>query len=99
MYTALSRFIVSNNMSDDVRRAFRERPRLVEGAPGFVRLDVIVPVDNPDEFWLLTYWTDEESFRTWHRGHMYKESHAGIPKGLKLVRGATELRGFEHITS
>ena len=48
---------------------------------------------------LVTHWTDEESFRTWHRSHEYRESHAGIPKGLKLDAAATEVRAFRHIAS
>lgn len=99
MFTALSRFVVANGLSEEVREAFRNRPHLVDDAPGFVRMDVLVPCENPEEFWLLTTWTDQESFRTWHRGHGYKEAHAGIPKGLKLVRGETRLRRFDHITS
>lgn len=97
-FVALSKFKVSNGMSEDVRIAFVNRPRLVEDAPGFVRMEVVRPVDDPDEFWLLTWWTDEQSFRDWHHGHTYRESHKGIPRGLKLDPGATEVRFFEKIS-
>jgi heme-degrading monooxygenase HmoA len=85
--------------TDEVRSAFQQRPHLVENEPGFVRLDVLVPTENHDEFWLLTYWTDEKSFLTWHRGHTYHTSHKGIPKGLKLDPKKTSLEFFEHICS
>ena len=98
-FVALSRFVVTNGMSDDVKEAFVRRPHLVDGAPGFLRLDVISPVDTPDEIWLLTYWTDEPSYRSWHRGHTYRAAHTGIPKGLRLVRGSAQLRYFEHVSS
>lgn len=97
-YVALSRFRVSNGMSGEVTTAFRDRPHLVEGASGFIRMDVISPQNDDAEFWLITYWTDEESFRTWHSSHVYRESHAGIPKGLKLDPTATEVRGFRYIS-
>lgn len=104
MFVALSRFVVKNDVSEsdmsaEVRAAFLDRPHLVDDAPGYVRMDVISPRDNPDEFWLITYWEDEESFRVWHRGHTYHDAHKGIPKGLKLVRGEQFVRGFDHITS
>ena len=86
-------------MREEVKAAFRERPGLVDNAAGFLRMDVISPLDRPKEFWLVTFWTDEESFRAWHKGHTYGDSHAGIPKGLKLVRGETIVKGFEHVTS
>ena len=33
-----------------------------------------------------------------YRSHLYRESHAGIPSGLKLVPEATEMLTFRYIT-
>jgi heme-degrading monooxygenase HmoA len=98
MFVAMSKFAIANGMTAEVKQAFKDRPHLVDDAPGFLRMDVISPVDTPDEIWLLTYWSDEPSYRTWHRGHTYHESHKGIPKGLKLVPKSTEIRFFEHVS-
>ena len=98
-FVALSRFVVAGGMGDEVKRAFGERPHLVDSAPGYVRMDVISPLDRPEEIWLITYWRDAESFRVWHRSHEYHESHRRIPKGLKLVRGSAEVRHFEYVSS
>lgn len=98
-YVAVSRFRVANGMAGDVAHAFRSRPHMVEVADGFLRLDVLSPADDEAEFWLITYWRDEDSFKTWHRSHLYRESHEGIPKGLKLDPSATEVRSFRYIAS
>lgn len=95
MLVALSRFTIANDMSDDVREAFRARPHLVDDAPGFLGMEVMSPVTDRDEIWLVTRWSDELSYQTWHRGHLYHESHKGIPRGLKLVRGSAEVKLFE----
>jgi heme-degrading monooxygenase HmoA len=58
-------------------------------------MEVMSPVGNPEEIWLVTRWSDEQSYRTWHRGHEYHESHKGIPKGLRLVPGSTVVRLFD----
>jgi heme-degrading monooxygenase HmoA len=99
MFIALSQFTIANNMTEEVKAAFLNRPHLVEDAPGFLRLEVISPLDNRDEIWLLTYWRDEDSFKVWHHSHLYHDSHKGIPKGLKLVPKSVRLRFFEHISS
>jgi len=99
MFVALSKFIVANGMTAEVKKAFQERPHLVDQAPGFLKMEVISPLDNPDEIWLLTYWEDEDSYRVWHRSHEYQESHKGIPKGLKLVPRSAEIRLFEYNSS
>jgi heme oxygenase (mycobilin-producing) len=72
---------------------------LVDAQPGFVRMEVFSPLDRPEEIWLITYWADAESFKLWHRSHLYQESHKGIPKQLKLIPGETEIRHFEYICS
>lgn len=98
-FVAISKFVVRNSMGEEVRQAFRDRPHLVDQAPGFQRMDVLSPLDNSEEFWLITHWDSEEAFRTWHRGHHYKDSHRGIPKGLKLLPSGTEVRHFTHVAS
>ena len=98
-FVALSRFVIANGMTAEVKSAFRSRPHLVDATPGYERMEVISPVDRPEEVWLLTFWTDEASFHAWHRSHQYHQSHGGIPKGLKLVRGETCIRHFEHVAS
>jgi heme-degrading monooxygenase HmoA len=99
MFVALSKFAIANGMTQAVKTAFEQRPHLVDSAPGFRRLDVLSPLTYPEEIWLLTYWDDEASFHTWHRSHTYRESHQGIPKGLKLVPKSVELLLFEHVAS
>ena len=96
-FMASSRFVVRNGMQEQVCEAFRTRPHLVDAAAGFCRMEVLRPLDAPEEFWLMTWWTDEASFATWHHGHLYRDSHAGIPKGLKLVAGSVQIRRLELI--
>lgn len=98
-FVSISKFRVANSMQSEVKTAFQFRPHLVDGAPGFIRMDVLSPAEDDAEFWLVTYWETEESFRVWHHSHLYRESHAGIPKGLKLDAAATELRGFRYVAS
>lgn len=98
-FVALSKFVIANDKTAEVKAAFRQRPHLVDDQPGFVRMEVLSPLDRPEELWLVTFWTDAESFELWHHSHLYHESHKGIPKGLKLVPGAQEIRHFEHVSS
>src|SRR5213592_3364250 len=82
MIVALSRFRVANNLEQDVRDAFLRRPGLVDNVPGFIGLEVFTDMADPATFYLLTRWTDVESFHRWHSSPAHANSHAGIPKGL-----------------
>jgi len=93
----VSQFTVANAMAQQVTDAFMNRPHLVDSAPGFLKMEVHHSQDNANEFWLLTWWTDDISYQTWHRSHAYHESHSGIPKGLKLLPKSTKITVMTHI--
>lgn len=92
MIVVLSRFTIANDMTEEVRSAFQNRPHLVDDTAGFLGMEVMSPAENPAEIWLFTRWQDEASYTTWHKGHTYQASHQGIPKGLKLVPGSTQIK-------
>lgn len=93
----VSTFRVANGMSEAVARAFRDRPRRVDAHAGFRGLQVLSPGEDPDEFWLLTQWDDEQTYEAWHHSHLYREAHTGIPRGLRLDPAATRVRLFRSI--
>ena len=97
MYVVISRFRVANDMFQEVHEAFINRPRKVDREEGFIRMEVLQPQDVPEEFWLITHWQDRQSWANWYHSHSYKESHQGIPHGLKLDPAETEIRHFELI--
>ncbi len=99
MFVALSKFTIANGMTEAVKTAFKNRPHRVDHSAGFLRMDVISPLDNLDEIWLLTYWQDENSYQQWHHGPAHKASHQGIPQGLKLIPKSSEIRNFEYVCS
>jgi heme-degrading monooxygenase HmoA len=98
MIAVISKFTIQNGMEAEVKNAFQNRPQLVEKAIGFLKMDVISPLDNPSEIQLITYWQSIEKFESWHKLHL-KSSHQLIPKGLKLVPHSWSLSYFEHVTS
>ena len=98
-FVALSKFVIANDKAAEVKAAFRNRPHKVDKQPGFERMEVLSPLDRPDKIWLLRFWSDEQSFHVWHHSHLYHDSHKGIPRGLKLVPGETQIRRFDHVAS
>ena len=91
MVVVVSRFRVANDMEAQVAQAFRERPRAVEHVPGFLWLEVFVDSADPTLFYLMTRWTDLKSFEQWHSSPAHRDSHALIPKGLKLDATWTQI--------
>ena len=98
MVLAFSRFRVANGRGDAVREAFLNRPGLVDNVLGFLGLEAFTDTEDASLFYLLTRWTDAESFRRWHGGPDHKQAHKGIPKGLKLDPSFTLLRTLDRIS-
>jgi heme oxygenase (mycobilin-producing) len=97
MIVAMSRFRVKNQREQDVRQAFLNRPRLVDGQTGFLGLEVFQDPADGAVFYLVTRWSDLPSFRTWHSSPAHQHSHELMPKGLKLDSAFTELRILERV--
>ncbi len=99
MIVAISRFRIANGMEESVRKSFLDRPRFVDDQPGFLGLEVFTDQADSSTVYLLTRWTDSESFRNWHSSENHHRSHAFIPKGLKLDATMTKVIQAERIAS
>jgi diguanylate cyclase (GGDEF)-like protein len=91
MVTVISRFRVRNGFEDQVRAAFLARPRLVENETGFCGLEVLTDASDGSVFLLITRWTSEAAFRSWHSSTAHHASHELIPQGLKLDASFTQI--------
>ena len=86
-----SRFRVANGLEDAVRSAFLNRPGLVDDVTGFLGMEVYSAADDRCVFHLVTRWTDRAAYDVWHRSEAHHDSHAFIPRGLKLDAAFTRL--------
>ena len=67
--------------------AFGARMREVEKHPGFLRLEVWRDTRREGAYQMVSWWTDEESFRRYMRSPEHKRSHARIPTEPAKARG------------
>lgn len=100
MFVVLSKFAIANEEAiKPTKQAFKNRPHLVDQVKGFVRMDVLSPQEASNEIWLITYWQTKEDYQVWHSSPAYKQAHAQIPAGLKLVSHSAEIQFLEHLCS
>ncbi|HVQ36393.1 MAG TPA: ATP-binding protein [Pyrinomonadaceae bacterium] len=97
MILAISRFKVANGMEAEVREAFLNRPGFVDSVKGFLGMETYTAKTDSSIFYLVTRWSDQDSFHTWHHSKEHHESHRFIPKGLKLDGSFTEVIELERI--
>lgn len=61
--------------------AMQNRLRRVEEEPGFGGLQVWKPVRDGDPYRMVTWWSDEDAFRSYMRSAAHDASHARTPRG------------------
>lgn len=91
MILAISRFRISNGTQSTVAEAFANRVGLVDDQPGFLGMEVFTDTGDDALFYLVTRWTDQASFDSWHHSDAHRQSHRGMPRGMKLDKAHTRL--------
>jgi heme-degrading monooxygenase HmoA len=97
-FAVMSRFVAPDDTADGAKEAFRLQPNRIEQADGFIRMEVLRPCDRPQEFWLMTLWTDRASYRLWHYSVAGNEENAGMPPDLVPARGDAVRLEFDHVS-
>ena len=71
---------------------FAARASTVEGSPGFIRFQLLRPVQGEDRYFVITEWESEEAFQEWSGGRA-KAAHSG--ERQKPVASGASLLEFE----
>jgi heme-degrading monooxygenase HmoA len=71
-----NRIFVAKGHEAAFEARFRDRARLVDETPGFVRNEVLRPRTEGAPYVVMTHWMDEVSFRAWTESPAFREAHA-----------------------
>lgn len=92
MFVVSNRIPVAEGHEDEFAERFRNRAQLVEGHPGFVRLEVCRPVKvtirghemgGSAYHTVLTYWERQEDFLAWVQSPDFRTAHnQRTPEGM-----------------
>lgn len=78
-YVVTSEVHVDPTGSGTLENAFADRLGKVDGYPGFQRLEVWRDHAGEGRYLMVSWWDDEESFRSYMRSAEHRESHARMP--------------------
>jgi heme-degrading monooxygenase HmoA len=94
VYVSLSRLRVPAHASEELIAAFRRRAHLVDGAPGFVDLQVWRSDRDAGEILMVSRWQDREAFKAYMRSPEHRRSHERIDPQLQSL---IKLEALEHL--
>src|SRR4051794_36930284 len=90
----MSRLRVDEARSDELVHAFKQRLRLVDGADGFVDLQVWRSDRSPEEVLMVSRWRDRAAFTAYMRSAEHRISHDRVDPALQA---AIQLERLEHL--
>ena len=88
MVVVSNRIQVAAGYEAEFEKRFEGRARLVETQPGFVRLEILKPLDvdlhgrtqgGSEYYVVLTHWESKEDFVRWTESPAFREAHSNRP--------------------
>jgi heme oxygenase (mycobilin-producing) len=94
VYVSLSRLRVPDERAPELVAAFRRRAHLVDGAEGFIDLQVWQSDRDPGELVMVSRWRDRTAFKAYMKSDAHRVSHDRIDPDLDA---AIRLQALEHL--
>ena len=76
-------------------RCLENRSHLVDGFPGFRRLEVLSPARSDGDWVLATWWETRDDLRRWLRSGEHAETHERTPDSLAPFLKKARVEVFE----
>ncbi|AYG03480.1 antibiotic biosynthesis monooxygenase family protein [Gryllotalpicola protaetiae] len=85
---------VPEGAGSELESRFAARKHAVDSAPGFEGFQLLRPISGESRYFVVTTWTDEESFQAW-RDNGAAAAHGGGAGGSRPVATGASLLEFE----
>ncbi|MHB1631403.1 MAG: antibiotic biosynthesis monooxygenase family protein [Acidithiobacillus sp.] len=80
-YVVANRVPVKAEYRAEFEERFRRRAGEVDKQPGFVRMEILRPVNDDGLYVVLTHWVDQAAFEAWMKSADFKTAHINpLPK-------------------
>ena len=98
MFVVANRVPVQPDWTETFEERFRQRAGQIDQQPGFVRMEILRPVDADTPYVVLTVWQSKEHFQAWVGSDDFKAAHRNpLPK--EAFSGESKLEKHEIIIS
>ncbi|MEJ2178940.1 MAG: antibiotic biosynthesis monooxygenase [Gammaproteobacteria bacterium] len=88
MFVVTNRVPVETDWREKFEERFRQRAGQVDKQPGFLRMEIMRPVDDDTPYLVMTVWRDEKAFRDWVESDDFKLAHQNpLPKEAYKASG------------
>ena len=80
----INKLSVQEGMGEELERRFKNNSEKLDEVPGFISFELLRPTSGGTEYFAMTHWQDEESFRNWLANRQVVSASEGI-LGFEVV--------------
>ena len=97
MIVITSRLRVVGGDADALADSYRNRARLADALPGCLGVEILRHIDRPEEFMVVTRWTDEDAYAAYRAHPAFRQAHQAIAQlpGLRIDRASRVVERYE----
>ena len=74
MLTVMTETVVRDGFGDEWNEAYRERAADAQTQPGWVQLQLLIPIDDPSRRIVVGTWHDREAWERWHQTDTFRST-------------------------
>lgn len=84
----INKLSVQEGMGEELERRFKNNSEKLGEVPGFISFELLRPTSGGAEYFAMTHWQDEESFRNWL-------ANRHVVRDKPVVSASEGILGFE----
>lgn len=86
-FVAINYIGCKEHYRDRFEQLFATRAHAIDRLPGFIDMQVLKPNDDEDKYLIVSYWSNEDSFKEWTKSPEFLEGHK---RGFEDIKKAKE---------
>ncbi|MFN8126716.1 MAG: antibiotic biosynthesis monooxygenase [Candidatus Nanopelagicales bacterium] len=75
-YVAINVLTVPTGRGEVLEERFAQRKQAVDTAPGFLKFELLRPVEGTEDYLVVTHWRSREDFEAWTASQSFHAGHA-----------------------
>lgn len=85
-FVAINYIDCSEDYIEKFEYLFKTRAKEIDKLSGFIRMNVLKPKNKNDQYLIVSYWDNEQSFKDWTRSEEFLKGHQRGFEDLKKYK-------------
>ena len=85
-FVAINYISCKDHYKERFEQLFATRAKAIDIMPGFKYMEVLKPMDNTDNYLIVSHWESEDNFKTWTKSPEFIDGHKRGFEDIKIAK-------------